>query len=59
MIEPYSEKVWTASLPFNSNVTLLRLKIVWTDTNGNVGEKIVSVNYGTDTVFNVTEPVTE
>lgn len=44
-MEPDSVLVWTASLPYEAELTLLRVKIVWTDTLGNIGENTVTVDY--------------
>jgi len=45
-IEPVSEKDWSANLPYNEKITTLRIRIVWRDSEGTLGENFITVGYG-------------
>ena len=38
-------RVWKATVPFASKVTLIRIRLVWTDEEGNAGEYIITTEY--------------
>jgi len=44
-VDPLSEKEWSANLPLDKSITLVRIRIVWRDSEGATGESFASADY--------------